>query len=409
MKTFLKFDRVVKISVLAVGGVAVLYSFLAPPTYKATLQLSIDPGDAASSMVRTVDSWQAYIGKQKDAIKSNDLLEKVADKLHLRFSRKFASKDPVPILRRKIKTDHVSGTNLVNINVYMDDPELASKVVVTLAEQYMATKEEKKFALTKEATAWLKEGNQISKKISESKEALNKFVTENKLESLKDDIAKDREKLDYLKKEKEERAALIKELGMKLEEIEPAFKKEDKDKLFFLLKDNQNVIDMKNMKEQAELKIVKLKAMYEESHPEIVKLRKELSDINSRMGYIVDNMIKTDRAELEEAKKEKVVFSEDAEKLKKELDVMEEKEIGLDDLSRRVEMAQKLYDDFLNRLKEGSFSLVEVTNLGFVGQEEALTKPIGPRKIRNIIFGIFMGFVIGNVASMMLKDRKSSL
>lgn len=404
-----KFDKLVTFSVIFTGGIAALYSFISPPIYKASLQISIDPGSVSSALTRNIDSWQAYIDDQARNAKNKELLDKTVEKLHLKFSRKFAGQEPSDILKKRIKVSHIKGTNIINIDACMDDPELASKVVSGLAESYILTRDEKKFLLTKEAVAWFREGNEVSKRINDSKEALAKYIIECKASSLKDRLDKARESLSDLTRQRDERSAVAKNLERKSEDIENSLKIGGRERILYALKDNPNIVELRNAKEQAEAKISKLKSVYEETHPEIAMLRKEIANIDRNMNAVVDNMVSSNTAELGLTKKQISNISREITILNKKIERMKIVEIKFDDLTRKADIAQKFYDEFLGRLKEGKFSLVEVTNLGLLGQQDTLTRPIGPRKMRNIILGILIGFIGGNIISLIIKNRKKIL
>lgn len=404
-----KLDNITALSIIFVGGITALYSFISPPIYKASLQISIDPGSVASMLTRNVDSWQTYVDEQARGIKNKELLDKMVEKLHLKFSRKFAGQDPASIIKKRVKAGHIRGTNIISIDVYMDDPDLASKIALGLAESFISARDEKKFALTKEAIAWFKEGNDVSKRIDESKEALNKFVAENKATLLKERLEKAKEALADLTRQRDQKSALAKELGRRLEEIESSLNNSGMEKAIYMLKDNSNIVEMRSAKEQAEAKISKLKTVYEETHPEIVRLRKEIAEIDKNMEAVVYNMVSSDSAELVLTKKQISSLSKEIDELDKRIERMKVVEVKLDDLTRKLDIAQKFYDEFLGRLKEGRFSLVDVTNLGLLGQQETLTKPVGPKKARNITLGILIGFIGGKIASLIMKNKKKIL
>src|SRR3989338_7078490 len=200
--------RIVLICALSAAGVAALYSFLSPPVYKAAYQISFVGGNIQSNLTKDFDSWRTYLDAQCGIVKNKETVEKAIDKLHLRLSKKFAAGDPVSMIQKALRVDHPKGTELININVYMDSPELASRIAQGIAEGYLSQKEEKKFALSREAIAWFKETEGISKKIGESQEALSKFLKDSGVEYFKEELNKAKEALDDLAMRHDQKAAL---------------------------------------------------------------------------------------------------------------------------------------------------------------------------------------------------------
>lgn len=399
-------DKIVLITAAVAACIAALYSFLSPPVYRAAYQLSFTGGNISSSLTKDFDSWRAYLDAQCNVVKSKETIEKAIDKLHLRLSKRFAAGDPVSIIQKSVKVDHPKGADLININVYMDTPELASRIAQAIAESYLAEKGEKKFALAKEAVMWFKETEGVSKRIAESQEALNKFLKDNGIESFKEELGKAKSALDNLTTQRSQKETAAGELEKRIEDIEQLLKSGAKDKLYAMLKDSSPIYTLRDTGAEIERKVAKLKTVYEESHPDIVKLRKELEETDKNIGDVINKSLKSDAQELEMVKENLELLAKEAADAKLKFDALKEFEPKVEDLTRKLEINQKFYDEAMNKLKDGSFSLVEITNLGLVGQQEALTAPVGPKKTRNILIGLALGFILGEGISRFVKKKK---
>ena len=394
-KAVKKRKNIVVAAGLGMAIIFLLYSFFMPPAYKASVQISIGKGNV-TYLNDSAASWQKYIDRQCEIIKSQDMLKKVVDRLHLRLDRKFAVKNPNRVLRKLIRAEHVSGTSFIDIAVYMKNPELAASIAKALAKEYADSIQEHKFALTKEALLWLKETSDLSTEIQESEKELSDFMRKNKSDLLDEELNRTQRSLDSLSAQKSNTEVDLTKVQNDLKILETLLKKEDKSVIFRILGNDPAISAMKGQIAEKQKKITDLKRVYEDNHPEIVRLNKEIKVINDNMEMQIKNAIedyKADLNSLDSLEKQQDLDKEISAK-KEELVKLEDLKNRLDTMSAGLERKRRLYDEILNMLKEGRFQLVEVNGTALL-DNEALTTPVKPSFATYPTLGFLTGIVFG--------------
>jgi len=131
---------IVPVSILLSGiGAALVLSFF-KPVYEAKFRLEVDP----SNYIVFADVRQSspeLIELQKAIMFSNSVLEKVvADKTVASVPMISQAKDPVNVLRKKVKIAASAGNRLMDVRFQDADPKTAAAVVNTLVDEYLRSR-----------------------------------------------------------------------------------------------------------------------------------------------------------------------------------------------------------------------------------------------------------------------------
>jgi capsular exopolysaccharide synthesis family protein len=131
---------IVPVSILLSGiGAALVLSFF-KPVYEAKFRLEVDP----SNYIVFADVRQSspeLIELQKAIMFSNSVLEKVvADKTVASVPMISQAKDPVNVLRTKVKIAASAGNRLMDVRFQDADPKTAAAVVNTLVDEYLRSR-----------------------------------------------------------------------------------------------------------------------------------------------------------------------------------------------------------------------------------------------------------------------------
>jgi capsular exopolysaccharide synthesis family protein len=131
---------IVPVSILLSGiGAALVLSFF-KPVYEAKFRLEVDP----SNYIVFADVRQSspeLIELQKAILFSNSVLEKVvSDKTVASVPMISQAKDPVNVLRTKVKIAASAGNRLMDVRFQDADPKTAAAVVNTLVDEYLRSR-----------------------------------------------------------------------------------------------------------------------------------------------------------------------------------------------------------------------------------------------------------------------------
>jgi len=168
------------------------------PVYRATAQLIIEKEKERyySTYKEEVDvdtSDLDYYQTQYKLIKKRGLVQQVAKKLKLDEVPEFSEDgtDPADELLEHIEVEPVKGSRLVNVSVDSRSPELAAKIVNTLADMYMRENLENRLYASREILNKLPQGFTVASLTDQDiRESLPSVVSNPLIQSLKNELIK---------------------------------------------------------------------------------------------------------------------------------------------------------------------------------------------------------------------------
>jgi len=176
--------------------------------------------------------------------------------------------------------------------------------------------------------------------------------------------------------------------------------------------DTDILLAIKDLNERKEISIIEnnlsanknniqsLLLIYTSEHPKVAQAYELSKSLENQLKKILDEVIQRKVFELSNLKNFIELSKKDLEKAKIELREIEEKEAGMLNFAREVESSRKLYETFLQRLKETNEAQnLQVSKLKIIEKPNLPGGPFSPRPYRNFImtllgsFAIFYGLV----------------
>ena len=137
--------------------------------------------------------------------------------------------------------------------------------------------------------------------------------------------------------------------------------------------------------------IQSLLLIYTQDHPKVTQAYELSKSLKNQLTKILDETIQRKIFELSNLKNFINLSKEDLEVAKKELREIEEKEAGMLNFAREVESSRKLYETFLQRLKETNEAQnLQVSKLKVIEKPSLSNGPFSPKPKRNFM----MAFII---------------
>ena len=118
------------------------------------------------------------------------------------------------------------------------------------------------------------------------------------------------------------------------------------------LRSREEISNIKNTLNANESNMQSLLLIYTDKHPKIIQAREQNDSLKTQLDKILDENIQQKAFELSNINNFISLSEEELQKVTDELRVLEEKESGMLKFTRELESSKKLYESFLQRVKE---------------------------------------------------------
>ena len=118
------------------------------------------------------------------------------------------------------------------------------------------------------------------------------------------------------------------------------------------LKNRKEISDIKDLLNSNESNLESLSLIYTEKHPKIIQAKNQNESLKKQLKKILNENIEQKAFELSNLNSFIKLSNKEMEKLTDELRDIEEKESGMLKYTRELESSKKLYESFLQRIKE---------------------------------------------------------
>lgn len=157
------------------------------------------------------------------------------------------------------------------------------------------------------------------------------------------------------------------------------------------LKTRDEIKNIKNLLSSNQNNINSLKLIYTEDHPKLIKTRELEKLQNEQLKKLLNENIQLKTFELSNLMSFLVASKKGLESSTKEFRELEDKEAGMLYFQREVESNQKLYETFLQRLKETNEAQnLQVSNIQLIELPNVPIIPIFPNLLKNLVIGYIL-------------------
>ena len=182
--------------------------------------------------------------------------------------------------------------------------------------------------------------------------------------------------------------------------------------ILLAIKDLNERTEISNIKKNLsanENNIQSLLLIYTSEHPKVNQAYELSKSLESQLKKILDDVIQRKVFELSNLKNFINLSNKDLENAKKELRVIEEKEAGMLNFSREVESSRKLYETFLQRVKETNEAQnLQVSKLKIIETPNLPDGPFTPKPYKNFTVSLLLT-LFGFYGLIFYKEMNSSI
>jgi succinoglycan biosynthesis transport protein ExoP len=175
------------------------------------------------------------------------------------------------------------------------------------------------------------------------------------------------------------------------------------------LSERKEISNIKNNLSANENNIQSLLLIYTPEHPKVSQAYEVSVSLKNQLKIILDEVIQKKVFELSNLKNFIDLSKKDLENAKNELMVIEAKEAGMLNFSREVESSRKLYETFLQRVKETNEAQnLQVSKLKIIETPNLPGAPFSPKPSKNFTMSLLISF-FGFYALIFYREMNSSI
>jgi len=175
------------------------------------------------------------------------------------------------------------------------------------------------------------------------------------------------------------------------------------------LSNREEISNIKNSLSANESNIQSLKLIYTEKHPKLFQANEQNESLQNQLKKILDETIQKKAFELSNLNNFINLTNEELNKAKNDLRLIEEKEAGMMKYVREVESSRKLYETFLQRVKETNEAQnLQVSKMKVIETPTLAKSPFFPKPNQNFLLAFMISFV-GFYSLIFYKEINSSV
>jgi len=351
-------------------------------------QIQIIESDEVLRSIINDEKVKTKVKKMQEKLPQNFLSKK--GKLFSYFKSKKNIKQDSDIkgyIKKNLKVSQIRNSDVVNITITSGNAELAKFLLEQVIDAYLKYDVDTKVKVTNYAN------QQINVRLSKLLEQME--IAEQKL-------------LDYKKENnlidigdiKDLKIDQIKSVSKRIIEANRELQKKQNDLTAIKLADGNveellAIADLRSKKEVDAIRtninatndnIEALQIIYKDEHPKVKKVLKTKINLDNRLKEILDENIAAAAYELANLKGFITISEEELNKAKFELQDLEEKDVELRQYVREVETNNKIYETFLQRMKEtNEVKELQSSNVRIIQNALLPLFPVSPN-ISKIVF-----------------------
>ena len=175
------------------------------------------------------------------------------------------------------------------------------------------------------------------------------------------------------------------------------------------LRSREEISNIKNTLNANESNMQSLLLIYTDKHPKIIQAKEQNDSLKTQLDKILDENIQQKAFQLSNINNFINLSEEELQKVTDELRILEEKESGMLKFSRELESSRKLYESFLQRVKETNEAQnLQVSKLKTIESPNLPSTHFYPTPQKNFIFTFIISFM-GIYGLLYFREMNSSV
>jgi capsular exopolysaccharide synthesis family protein len=400
-----------------------ILTFLMKPVYRATSKLIFESRPGAIRMFGQTAADVALasrLGTQVELISGREAAKKAANLLRTEHDLDI----PPEAVQASLRASAIEDTDLVRIDVYQPDPQMAQLLANTVAQAFVDWTEERMKKGGRETAEYLARQLEVAKQeLLAAENALREFKEEKRVVSLNEETSSRLGRISRLEQDSATALADLKGTERRLEGVSDTLSSHNaRLAAGESVRDNALIQSLRAKLVDLEERLAQARERYTERYPGVISdLEKQAADTRQRLNREIQAVVSGRAGELagqqaalgELSRLEGEAMALRARRQALSGMIVQERavlatvpadELELARLSRAAETAAKIYTSLLERNQEAKINQVmEVGNVQVAEAAILPTSPIKPRKALNLTFGLLCGLLLGLAAAFLLE------
>jgi len=305
----------------------------------------------------------------------------------------------------RLTIDPVNRSRLVAVRFDSHDPELAARVVNTLAADYVDQSLEARWQATQKAAEWLSQQLVgVKAKLEKSEDELQSYARHNGLVFLETDkgtsqsVANERlqqlqEQLTKTQAERYEKEALYRLVQAGESGALPG------------VFENKLIQDLSERLAELKREHAQLSTTFNPDYPRVKEIQSQIDEIAASLRE--ERQRAADRIvnDYSAAVRRENLVQQALNDQQKQINLIAEKSVQYNILKREVDTNKQLYEGLLLQLKEAGVSAsLKASNIRLVDSAQPPAKPVKPKTLLNLAVAMFLGLGLG-ICTALFQER----
>lgn len=402
------------VAVCTIAGIvlAIVAIALIRPTYEASGRVAVGKsyddealGFKTAGQSNLDEADVLALDTQIDILQSSTMALQAVNQLHLAdtpdFRSRFAwlsqhrSQPPSALIQTfhsRLDVSRLPRSRIIEIRYDSTDPQLAAKTVNTLADLYIDQNDKAKVQSAQKTASFLSSQlDDLRQRLETSEQKLVDYQKAHGILGLDEKENIITSKLNDLNKDltAAETDRIQKETNYRLSRAgDPEL----------IYQADQTSLLPKLKAQQAELQsaFAEANTIMGSAHPKVQQLKSQLDMVNGEIDKEVHHIAARFQADYLAANKREQMLRDAMATQKSEANKLNEDAIEYNLLKRDAETSRQLYEGLLSKLKEADISeRLRNDNIRLIDYAQVPVKPIRPKPLLYLAFGVFAGFLCG--------------
>ncbi len=360
------------------------------------------------------DEVQEYIVKdKKNSMKFKNLYSETKQNF---FQRIFTKKKNIDenflklVLTQNFNVKNIPRSDVLELSFVSTNPKISQLALVSIIDSYQRYEIDSKIKITNYANQKITE--RLKELVAQMDVAQKKLSTYKKENNLVD-----------TGNVKELKIKEIQSISTRIVDAKKNYQEQQNDLLSIKVADGDvdALLAIKDLRSRDEISNIKasltanesniqsLSLIYTDQHPKIIQANDLNDNLKLQLKDILDENIQQKAFELSNLDNFIKLSDEELQKATDELRIIEEKEAGMLKFSREVESSRKLYESFLQRVKETNEAQnLQVSRLKVIETPNLPIKPFSPQPTKNFIIAFIVSF-FGVYGLLYFREMNSSV
>jgi capsular exopolysaccharide synthesis family protein len=307
---------------------------------------------------------------------------------------------------RRLSVQPVSRTQIIELRYRSRSPELAAKVVNSLADIYVERNFKAKYQSAMRASTWL--SGRLGEVRADAEAAEMKYIAYQKQSGL---IGMDEshniqiERLDALNQQLVSAEALrvVREARMRIAE------EGDPEGIADIVPGG-TLQTLHNAEAQLRTELADLNTRYDENYPKVIAVKDQLAQVQRATATELTRTRQRLESEYEAARNSESLIRSDFDKQKQQVYQTSEAAVQIALLKRDVDSSNELYEEMVRDLKAaGILAGIKANTISVIDPANLPVMPVEPSWARNLLLGLIAGVALGLGLSFALESMDTTV